>query len=274
MIAIQGLGFPQLAEELRELLRGAPPVKTERWQGVPVNTDTYELRNVVFEVDLHENEDVEHWARQIKPNLPWADTAFEERVCGMPLNPGEAWKDWPWAGSAKGFIKERFNHHYCERLWPMYARRTDDGKLPRRPSREVRYYPMKDTRPNVDPSGNWAGDLQSLVDLLAKEPHTRQAVIPLFWPSETGLGDGGRKMCSLLYQFLVRNNQLHLYYPLRSCDFTRHWADDCYMGVRLLLWVLEQCRFRNPGAWDYIKPGSFAMHCTSLHIFAKDKEKV
>lgn len=266
--------FTSVADEIKALIKNAPVVKTERWQGVKANQDTHELRNVVFEIPLRFREDLDHWRRDIVPNLPWADDHFLERVGGHPINPGEQWKHWPFATGTQNFQdQKRFNHNYMERLWPRYARRTDDGKLPVQPKGSLRAYPGKDNRPHYG-IGHYYGDLQDLVELLVKEPMTRQAYIPLWFPEDTGLGDNGRKPCTLGYQFLVRDERLHMWYPLRSCDFVHHWRDDCYLAVRLLLWVLRQCRAKNPSYWDKIKPGSFSMHCTSLHVFATHLDKL
>jgi hypothetical protein len=263
--------FQGLRELLTEAMRKAPAVTTERWQGVTANTDTHELRNVNFELSLRGIEDLEHWRQDIKPNLPWADDHFLERVGGEPLNPGEQWRKWPWASRADAFrTAERFNHTYMERLWPKFARRTDDGRLPN--SVGSRKYPDKDSRPRFGIAWHY-GDLVDLVGLLIKEPHTRQAWIPLFFPEDTGIGDGGRKPCTLGYQILVRNRQVHIWYPLRSCDFLRHWADDCYLGIRLLMWIVDECR-KYSTFWESITPGSYAMHMTSLHVFATDMEKL
>lgn len=271
------LNFSELDKLLRDLLRSAPAVKTERWQGVPANTDTRELRGVVYEVDLNGIEDLDHWRKDCRPNLPWADDHFEERVGGEPLNPGVQWAKWPWGLSANKFRAEgeRFNHTYMERLWPRYARRTADGKLPHhRPNNPTpRGYPAGDNRPHYG-IGFYYGDLWDLVELLAKEPHTRQAWIPLFYPEDTGISDGGRKMCSLGYQLMVRDDRLHMYYPLRSCDLVRHWRDDCYLAIRLLLWVLHHCRDIGVSNWNRIEPGSLMMHMTSLHVFESDVENL
>ena len=113
------------------------------------------------------------------------------------------------------------------------------------------------------------GDLMDVVYLLAEQPLTRQAWLPIFFPEDTGRGDGGRKPCTLGYQFMVRDNGLHIYYPLRSCDFFRHWADDVYLTVRLGLWVLEEAAKIN-GYFRNVRLGSFSMHCTSLHMFKND----
>lgn len=236
----------------------APSVHTERWQGVDISKDpaacSYELLNVAVSVPLLGIERLDHWREDIEPNLPWADDHFEERVGGEPLNPGVEWANWPWGKSADRFRDGDgiFNHTYMERLWPKYARRQ---------------------RGDDPHSGiGWRyGDLDDLVDLLVVEPLTRQAYIPLFFPEDTGIGDGGRKPCTLGYHIIVRKNRAHIYYPIRACDLVRHFQDDCYMAVRLLLWIIDQCRDKDvTGIWNEIGPGSYTMHCTSLHVFEND----
>lgn len=276
MIVPQGSTFREVATALTQKILEAPAVRTERWQGKDVSKDpaatTYELRNVAFEIPLVV-EDLHHWRREIEPNLPWADDHFLERVGGEPLNPGVQWANWPWAKSAAKFKQERFNHTYMERLWPKYARVTEDGKLPVTPGgfTDTRRYPPMNLRKTRFGIGYSYGDLQDFVQMLANEPYTRQAWIPLFFPEDTGFGDGGRKPCTLGYQIIIRDSHAHLWYPLRSCDLVRHWRDDCYLAVRLLLWVIEQCRKINPSFWNEVVPGSYAMHCTSLHIFENDR---
>jgi hypothetical protein len=268
------INFTEARARLLPLILHAPPVRTERWQGVDVSKNpaatTYELRNVTFEVPLGGIEELDHWRKDIQPNLPWADDHFLERVGGEPLNPGVQWAKWPWALSAQNFKTERFNHSYMERLWPKFARQTEDGSLAIEMGRPTlsegpllmssRKYPQlrEDRVPRKGISHSY-GDLQDLVELLANEPYTRQAWIPLFFPEDTGIGDGGRKPCTLGYQIIVRDNLAHIWYPLRSCDFVRHWADDCYLAVRLLLWVIDRCREINSTPWNDIKSGTYAM---------------
>lgn len=237
----------------KQFLETSTVVKTEKWQGVDVSNrpemQTHELLNVVVEYPINIT-DLDYFRREVQPNLPWADDHFEERVCGIPLNPGKQWANWPWASSADKFRKEgvalctqipdeekRFNHTYMERYW---GRSLTGG-----------------------------GDMSDLIALLAKEPLTRQAWIPIFWPQDTGIGDGGRKPCSLGYQVIVRNERAHIYYPLRSCDYVRHFPDDVYLTIRLLLWIIDECKKLN-GYWNKVRPGTLTMHMTSLHIFEND----
>jgi thymidylate synthase len=114
--------------------------------------------------------------------------------------------------------------------------------------------------------------LDDLVTILADEPTTRQAFLPVWFPEDLiAIRDGKRVPCTLGYHFIMRGGQLHIVYYLRSCDFVRHMRDDSYMAIRLLLWVLSQCRLAAPDKeWDKITPGTLTQHMTSLHCFASD----
>lgn len=247
------------------------PVHTERWQGWNIQGNpsyrTHELLNYQFKVDCGGYEhDLEAYASDIKPNLPWADNHFLERVGGHPINPGIEWANWPGAAAAnKHRAKdEKFNHNYMERFWPKFARHpglNSDGSI-------------SDLGPSLNSPhfgiAHEYGDLSDVVKLLIKEPLTRQAYLPMFFPEDTGYGDGGRKPCTLGYQFIMRDKRLHVYYPLRSCDFVRHFRDDIYLAIRLGIWVIEQCRKEDPMTWNEVMLGTYSMHMTSFHIFEND----
>lgn len=113
------------------------------------------------------------------------------------------------------------------------------------------------------------GDLSDVVRQIAREPLTRQAILPVFFPEDTGAVHGGRVPCSIFYQFFVRDGQMAVTYMLRSCDIVRHFRDDIYLTVRLLLWVLQEARKLNPALAD-VRPGEFVMMITSLHMFVND----
>lgn len=274
MISIVGKpSFRAVYQDLRKIMTTAPRVENDRWQGIDVSKNPaaamYELRGVDLEQRLL-GEDLEYYRVDVAPNLPWADAHFAERVGGEPLNPGEEWRNWPWAASAERFRdgEQIFNHTYAERLWPKFARQTVGGKL-HGASDEI----LEELHPIRGIAGRY-GDLADLVSLLVKDPYTRQAWIPLFFPEDTGVGDGGRKPCTLGYQFIRRDDSLHVWYPLRSCDLVRHWRDDVYLAVRLLLWVLARCRERDSKNWDGVSPGTYGMHMTSLHVFENDRRQL
>jgi hypothetical protein len=242
-------------------------VKAPHWQGVDVSRKPdmamRELFSESFQVPLRGIEELEHWQKDIKPNLPFADITFAERVGGEPLNPGESWKVWPWGNSADKFrdVNGQFDHTYQERFWPKFA--------------GLHYSPTGTLldRSRNDPNSGIRfeyGDLDDLIEHLLTDPLSRQAYLPIWFP-EDGSPKAKRKPCTLGYHFLMRHRYLHLTYHIRSCDFIRHWADDCYLAVRLLMHILAELRGRDKyGHWSPVKPGMYVMHIASFHMFVND----
>jgi thymidylate synthase len=216
-------------------------------------------------------EDLEYYRQEIKPSLPWADRHFEEeRVSGHPLNPGETWKIWPYSRSANTHRREgqedpQFDHSYAERYWPVFAGMTRGGKLEGTENEAIA---------NVGYRFPY-GDLNTLVKILAHEPTTRQAYLPIWFPEDLAAAEQGKRVpCTLGYHLIMRDKNLHIVYPMRSCDYIRHFRDDVYLTVRLLLWVLDRCRKENSAEWFGVKPGTLTMHITSLHAFVSDKRVI
>lgn len=241
----------------------ASRVHTARWQGINIaKRPEAEMREVInwdFRVAMP-TEDVAYYREQIKPNLPFADVHFDERVCGRNINPGEAWKIWPWSQSANGFTDKsgRFEVNYMERFWA--AQPFDDTPT------------AGQTTTLTGIRGRRYGDLGSIIDLLAEDPLTRQAYLPIYFPEDTGAG--GRTPCTLGYHWLMRGGFLHVYYPIRSCDFYRHFRDDIYLAVRLTLWLLDQLRTRHAETWSRVRPGFYNMWIGSLHMFINDYRRM
>lgn len=270
-----------------------------RWQGVPTEGKpdlmTLELQDLAFRVHLPRilyPEPCLELQEDIKPNLPWADNHFEERVSRVPSNPGEQYKNWPWwrgqdeqametfhmgPGKTEPQVSQvyerKFTHTYQERFWPRYAGEGDQGPY--------RTYEGRD---------NWGiryeyGDLDDVVQLLLRDPYTRQAYLPIFFPEDTGAVHGGRIPCTLGYYFLLRNGQLHMKYTIRSCDVVRHFRDDIYLACRLLLWVLDELKTKELykehnerrfepaltyGEWSTVEPGILTFHAYSFHVHKGD----
>lgn len=276
--------FNEAQKQLREdMINLAPLVHSRRWQGAEIannpNMATYELTHTHFIVDLTGfEEDIEAYQRDIRPDLPWAEDHFLERVCGSPINPGTHWANWAHnnkAGAAH-FLDERgkFNHNYMERYWPKYAGAVqhptelkDDWRS------RFRYISQERGVPAAHKGIMYEyGDLSDVVSLLAEDPYTRQAYFPVWFPEDTG-GGSKRTPCTLGYHFLMRNGKLDINYHIRSCDFHKHFRNDLYLTVRLLLWVLKAVRARNP-EWNDVVPGYFVMEIGSLHVFKMDWEKI
>ena len=226
-------------------------VQTERWQGIPSPDDMHEVMNTSFQAFIPKT--LEELREEVKPNLPWADDHFEERVGGHPLNPPPSNEWWPFNQKKNEKFKkdEKFSHTYPERLWPKYA-----SEVPNSVMEGIRYE---------------YGDFGDVIDLLQREPFTRQAFLPMWFPEDTGSVHGERVPCTIGYHFMRRGNHLHIVYYIRSCDYLRHFRDDIYMACRKVLWVLDTLKERDPERWSEVTPGYYAMHITSLHCFNKEK---
>lgn len=238
-------------------------VRNASWQGVDVSEkpemQTHEVLNYSFGAPVWTS-DLAELAADVRPNLPWADEHFLERVGGEPLNPGVQWARWPYAKSADRFRDERgqFTHTYPERYWPRWAGFTQGGLLEPEQRAELA---ARDVGPHHGVRYEY-GDLDDVVTLLRRDPTTRQAFLPVWFPEDTGARHGGRLPCSIGYHFIQREGFVHVVYWLRSCDLVRHFRDDVYLTARLLLWVVERLGAR---------PGTLTMHVTSLHIFRADR---
>ena len=241
------------------LVKYGKPVPVGHWQGLNVKGKpdmvSYEVTNIHFSCEV--SPDIDELKRQIEPNLPWADDHFLERVGRVGLNPGEQYKNWPYYVRQKSNDVHRteggkFTHTYMERIWPKATESEYwKGKNPL----GIRYE---------------YGDLDDLVNLLIREPLTRQAFLPIWFPEDTGAVHGGRVPCTLGYHFMRRDDKLHIWYPIRSCDFIRHFRDDIYLACRLLLWVLDEVKRKDYDTWKDVIPGNLTMNIYSLHVFAAE----
>lgn len=281
--------YSSFAEAIQQaqywLMHRSRVVHSAKWQGTDIanrpEMATHEVAHCSFAVDLASmrvpsacvGATLGTLQEDIQPNLPWADDHFEERVCGAPINPGVEWANWPYGKSAATFLDElgKFNHNYMERYWPKYAQMPKAGP----PTKDLTEW--ADWMVKQDPHGELVphhgiryvyGDLSDVVELLANDPYTRQAYLPVWFPEDTG-GGSKRAPCTIGYHFMMREDKLHINYHIRSCDFIRHFRDDLYLTMRLMIWVLDECRKINP-LWDEVTLGRFDMQIGSLHVFRND----
>lgn len=257
--------FESIYKGLAADLRKASVVETKKWQGTngnPYALSMREMQYVHFEYRLH-GIIMEHYRQEIKPNLPWADDHFiKERIGGQPFNPGTTWKNWPYSQSAAEHVQEQFSHSYAERIWPKYAGLTSDGEI-----KDV----INDLTPNQG-LRKPLGDLLTLVQVLREDPFTRQAYLPIWFPEDlTAANQSERVPCTLGYHIMRRGDNISIFYPMRSMDFVRHFRDDVYLAIRLLIWVLQALQYKDPDTWRKVCPGKLVMSVSSLHCFSTDK---
>lgn len=240
-----------------------------RWQSTDTDLVTHELDNVLVMTGVPSLPS--HWAHRVygdktvqtELNHLWAEAHFQERVSGQPLNPAPSYLDWPWhsdkykeAHKAKWSNRHDrlapFDHTYPERFWPKEAEldNLDDMGLSQRMGIRFDY-----------------GDLNDVVALLQKDPWTRQAFLPVWFPEDTGSTEGQRVPCTIGYHFIRNGAHLDVKYVIRSCDVTRHFRNDAYMAGRLLQWV--QWKVLDPGTLSpYV--GTLTMFISNLHLFKDD----
>ena len=245
-----------------------------KWQGVKINRSMFEVDNVYFRCCMPQSPIA--LEEQVKPDMPWAEDHFQERVGGKPLNPGEQYKNWI------GYKAENkdwndlhfrpegvFTHTYMERYWPRYAGEkykpflaNPQGHFP--PHCGVRYE---------------YGDLLDVINLLYKEPFTRQAYLPIWFPEDTGVLHGGRVPCSIGYHFMRKGDDLNIHYMIRACDYIRHFRNDIYLTVRLAQWVLDRVKRlseldSNANPWTGCQLGIFTMDIVHFHVFESERNLI
>jgi hypothetical protein len=280
VISFNGRHFDTLMHELAGALNTlAIAVDSQTWQsqkteGRPGMGLTWEIEDVTLSVVTPKTP--EAMDKLVKPNQPWADVHFEERVSGNPLNPPPSHQIWPFnqAGNAEHLDPaQKFSHTYPERFWPAHAGHEpspcgigEDGTS------------FCDFGPTVGVRYGY-GDLYSVVNMLERDPTTRQAYLPIWFPEDTGAMSGQRVPCTLGYHFRWRRGRLNCTYHMRSCDFLRHLRDDIYLAMRLTGWICDRLNdsvsyggAERPVA--PIIPGKLTMNIGSLHVFDGDRPQM
>lgn len=174
----------------------------------------------------------------------WCMLEANERFCGRRMNPGEAWK-----------LREEY--------WSQFA----DEK-----GRQDYTYPERFNPFVLGKEGRTIDQIDKVVQELAENPDSRQCYISIWEPQDVQyLGGKKRVPCSLGYLIQIREEQLHITYFQRSCDFYEHYVNDVYLAVAL---AQEIAMGVNIVAGTDYKVGSFTHFVGSMHIYAKDIKEV
>lgn len=262
--------FPEIPRYLAsQLVNFAPTVDVGEVHAQQVTHELQQFRELLgVSFDLMVRNNIEGWQEVIRPNLPWAEEHFLERVSGIPWNPPPSHIRWPFAQrdntehlSAEG----GFSHTYPERFWPKQAGYVDAPIY--EPVGDLREGWVGITQEPWHRGIRFAyGDLMDLVEILRRNPQTRQAYLPIWFPEDLKAARLGHRVpCSLGYHFMYRNGVLSCTYYLRSCDFVRFFRDDIYMAGRLLQWVASKL---------HLPVGRLTVHIANLHCFEGDIPKL
>jgi len=225
-----------LSEIKRDLAEMGIKVSTQTMQDVWVAGDpdyeTTELQNYDYAVTYPQLDD-------LNPTQPWADAEFEERVSGVPRNPGEAWK-------LRQEVWEPFREDYTGEFAYTYAERMTQ-----------RAYRANEIEERTQ--------LNQLVYNLDKYPDNRNHVLSIWGSLDLWRVGKHRVPCSLSYHFLKRDGALMMSYQQRSADFVTHLVNDIYLAAKLQQWVANKLN------WTV---GRFTHVIGSLHAYKKDLQNV
>jgi thymidylate synthase len=237
---------------IKDLVTNGTVEKAGTWQA----TDDYKDFNMLVKRNQYYifsvPNTIHEMARKTRSDRDWANEHFEERVSGLPTNPGESYKNWPY-NTFKSLDDpymdgKQFSHTYQERFWPKFA--GDTAEDPREGQEQGIRYPL--------------GDLGNLINQLKENNLTRQAYLPIFFPEDTGAVHKERVPCTLGYLFNIYNNKLHCTYYIRSCDAFRHFRNDVYLAMRLMDHIRDHIDIT-------IQLGDLHMHIAHFHIFENDQ---
>lgn len=184
---------------------------------------TKELANYIYTVTHPDYTEIEG------VHEDWVHREWRDRKAGG-LNPGTAWKQ-------------------REDVW--------------RPLLEVDDEEHHNMRFSYTYSMRMGGEhLQYIIDEIKVHPHSRQLFLPV-WDRTVDEKRRGKKRvpCSLGYWFVMRNDQIHITYMMRSCDFVTHYPNDVAITA-----IIQDHVARETG----YSVGSFTHFIGSLHAYKKD----
>lgn len=156
--------------------------------------------------------------------MSWALLEIWERVNPLARNPGEAYK-------------------LRKDMWDQFL---VDGKFDYTYSDRLNQY----------------GNLERVHQELVRNPDSRQAWLPIFFPEDIAYVGGKRRIpCSLGYYFMVREGKLNLTYVQRSADAVAHFGNDVFLAWQMMLYMAKMTGNA---------PGMLTHHIFSLHSYKRD----
>jgi thymidylate synthase len=111
--------------------------------------------------------------------------------------------------------------------------------------------------------------LTYVCDVIADDPATRQAVIDVWRPNPRA----GRDIpCTLSFQFLLRDDRLHVVQSMRSSDAWLGYPYDAFNASMLAGYVMLLLRHRTNRGLSIGGLGSHTMMIGSSHLYEKDRD--
>ncbi len=218
----------EIGRDLAELgMRVQPETMQQFYVADRPEFETKELANYAYTVTKPDYLELEG------VHEDWVHREWRDRLAG-DLNPGTAWKkrEEVWrplleVDKPEGHIA-RFTYTYSQRMGGQH--------------------------------------IQSILEELKRHPHSRQLYLSV-WDRISDPKNRGYKRvpCSLGYWFVMRNDEIHITYMMRSCDLFTHFPNDVAMATILQAHVAKESGYGI---------GSFTHFIGSLHAYRKDMEGI
>ena len=117
---------------------------------------------------------------------------------------------------------------------------------------------------------NYKKQLDNVISTLKEDINSRQAMIMIFRPDDMEKTGGNTRIpCSISYQFLIRNNRLHIIYYIRSNDYFKHFAIDIYLTNSMQMYIVEQLK----PYYNNLQCGTLNYYAGSLHAYNEDLKR-
>lgn len=141
---------------------------------------------------------------------------------------------------------------------PRAADFSDDGKTWRAGyGPRLREWPVYD---GVDAPPGWTDQLQNVLDLLQRDPMSRQAVVTIWNPAEDWVQSKDIP-CNNWLHFIVRDGKLHLNVAVRSNDAWWGFSGINFFEWSFILQVMAKCLD--------LGVGSIGWNVTSMHLYER-----
>lgn len=108
-----------------------------------------------------------------------------------------------------------------------------------------------------------------VVDELKRDSHSRRAVIPMNQPWQLDV-DNNDHVCTMNIQFMIRDNQLHMFISMRSCDIVFGLSTDL-MTFYLLYNIVYGLLLRS---YPQLEFGQIYHTSQSLHVYERHYQMV
>lgn len=211
------------SETLRNLQEFGVEKITHSSQNQIKEFKTKEIQGECFTIEKHDDmyellEEVFGDQAQVIRN--WVEAEFKERISKEYLNPGEAYK-------------------LREDIWDEFLNDGEEGKFGYTYNERIRY------------------QLEDTIELLRRDPNSRQAVITLYEGEKDTKKRGGhnRVPCSMHYQFFINEEEdistgetkkrLDVLYSIRSNDFGKFFVTDLIFAAKLGEYIAEELSDEN-----------------------------